>query len=213
MRLDLFLHVLVFDPSLLPTFILYFSFSYLARLLSLSFFFLMIRRPPRSTLFPYTTLFRSEDLFFRLNVVSLMLPPLRDRGDDILTLAEHFLKDFCVKARRKPPKFTAEARKRLRTHTWPGNVRELRNLMERLAYLSQDEKIDADELAFILTPGENSHGMVPLDMPLAEATDRFQLEYIKRHIELCRGNVSDAARRLGMHRSNMYRKMRQLGIE
>jgi Nif-specific regulatory protein len=154
-----------------------------------------------------------EDLFFRLNVVSLTLPPLRDRGDDILLLAEHFLKDFCVKARRKPPKFTAEARKRLRSHTWPGNVRELRNLMERLAYLSQGEKIDADELAFILTPGENSHGMVPLDMPLAEATDRFQMEYIKRHIQLCRGNVSDAARRLGMHRSNMYRKMRQLGLE
>jgi Nif-specific regulatory protein len=154
-----------------------------------------------------------EDLFFRLNVVSLTLPPLRDRGDDILLLAEHFLKDFCVKARRKPPKFTAEARKRLRSHTWPGNVRELRNLMERLAYLSQDEKIDADDLAFILSPGENAHGMVPLDMPLAAATDRFQAEYIRRHIELCRGNVSDAARRLGMHRSNMYRKMRQLGMD
>jgi len=153
-----------------------------------------------------------EDLFFRLNVVTLELPPLRDRGDDILLLAEHFLADFCVKARRKPPKFTAEAKKRLRTHTWPGNVRELRNLMERLAYLSQGDKIDADELAFILSPGESGHEMVPMDLPLSEATACFQTEYIQKHIDSAGGNVSDAARRLGLHRSNLYRKMKQLGM-
>ena len=153
-----------------------------------------------------------EDLFFRLNVVSLELPPLRDRGDDILLLAEHFLHDFCVKARRKPPKFTAEAKKRLRTHGWPGNVRELRNLMERLAYLSQGDKIDADELAFILAPGEGAHGMVPMDLSLTDATNQFQIDYIEKHIESSAGNVSDAARRLGLHRSNLYRKMKQLGM-
>jgi Nif-specific regulatory protein len=154
-----------------------------------------------------------EDLFFRLNVVSLELPPMRDRGDDILLLAEHFLSDFCVKARRKAPKFTAEAKKRLRTHAWPGNVRELRNLMERLAYLTQGEKIDADDLAFILAPGEAGAGMVPMDLPLGEATDRFQLEYIQKHLDSARGNITDAARRMGMHRSNLYRKMRQLGMD
>ncbi len=153
-----------------------------------------------------------EDLFFRLNVVTLDLPPLRDRGDDILLLAEHFLADFCAKARRRPPKFTAEAKKRLRTHTWPGNVRELRNLMERLAYLSEGEKIDVDELAFILSPGEGSYGMVPMDLPLSEATQRFQAEYIQKHIDQVRGHISDAAKRMGMHRSNLYRKMKQLGI-
>ena len=77
-----------------------------------------------------------EDLYFRLNVVSLELPPLRERGDDVLLLAEHFLQQFCQRAGRRTPKFTAAARKRLESHTWPGNVRELRNLMERLAYLS-----------------------------------------------------------------------------
>ena len=153
-----------------------------------------------------------EDLFFRLNVVTLELPPLRDRGDDILLLAEHFLEDFCTKARRKPPKFTAEAKKRLRTHSWPGNVRELRNLMERLAYMSEGEKIDADELSFILSPGESGASMVPMDLPLNEATSAFQVEYIQKHIDSAAGNISDAARRLGMHRSNMYRKMRQLGM-
>ena len=93
-----------------------------------------------------------EDLYFRLNVVTLELPPLRERGDDILLLAEHFLGDFCRKARRKVPELTAAARKRLVEHPWPGNVRELRNLMERLAYLSVGDRIQAEELAFILSP-------------------------------------------------------------
>ena len=93
-----------------------------------------------------------QDLFFRLNVVTLSIPPLRDRREDMLPLAEHFLRDFSRKARRKPPKFSAEARRRLEQHDWPGNVRELRNLMERLAYLVPAEKIEADDLAFILTP-------------------------------------------------------------
>ena len=81
-----------------------------------------------------------EDLYFRLNVVTLELPPLRERGDDIMLLAEHFLQQFCRRAGRRVPKFTAAARKRLESHTWPGNVRELRNLMERLAYLSSGDR-------------------------------------------------------------------------
>ena len=154
-----------------------------------------------------------EDLYFRLNVVTMELPPLRDRSTDIQLLADHFLKDFCLKARRRAPKFTAESRKRLREHTWPGNVRELRNLMERLAYLSQGEKIDADDLAFILSPNGDSPGMAPLDLTLATASNKFQTEYIKKHIKSSGGNMSDAARRLGLHRSNLYRKMRQLGMD
>ena len=153
-----------------------------------------------------------EDLYFRLNVVVLELPPLRDRGGDIQLLAEHFLREFCVKARRPAAKFTSAAKKRLREHSWPGNVRELRNLMERLAYLAPEEKIDAEDLAFILAPGGESPGRVPLDLTLSNATGRFQLEYIKKHIESSGGNLSDAARRLGLHRSNLYRKMRQLGV-
>jgi len=153
-----------------------------------------------------------EDLFFRLNVVTLELPPLRQRGDDVLLLGEHFLDQFCRTARRKPPRFTAAARKRLLTHSWPGNIRELRNLMERLAYLSQGDKIDAGDLAFILSPADAA-GPASLDLPLSEATVRFQTDYIEKHIEQTRGNVSEAAKRLGLHRSNLYRKMRQLGME
>jgi DNA-binding NtrC family response regulator len=156
-----------------------------------------------------------EDLYFRLNVVTLDLPPLRARGDDVLLLAEHFLQHFAALARRKPPKFTAAARKRLLTHTWPGNVRELRNLMERLAYLAPEEqdKLDAPDLAFILSPHAPAAGSLSLDLPLGEATEHFQTEYINRQIELLRGNMTAVAEKLGLHRSNLYRKMRQLGME
>ena len=156
-----------------------------------------------------------EDLYFRLNVVTLDLPPLRERGDDVVLLAEHFLKVFSAQARRKPPKFTAAARKRLVSHSWPGNVRELRNLMERLAYLAPEEqdRIDAPDLAFILSPGPQAAGALSMDAPLSEATQHFQIEYIQQHIQRARGNMTAAAERLGLHRSNLYRKMRQLGME
>ena len=156
-----------------------------------------------------------EDLYFRLNVVTLELPPLRARGDDIVLLAEHFLKTFSAKARRRTPKFTAAAKKRLLAHPWPGNVRELRNLMERMAYLAPEDtdKIDAPDLNFILSPGGSPGASFSLDDPLAEATRKFQVEYVKKHIEQARGNMTAAAERMGLHRSNLYRKMRQLGME
>ena len=154
-----------------------------------------------------------EDLYFRLNVVTLQLPPLRDRGDDIQLLAEHFLAEFCKRAHRKTLKFAHEAKKRLLAHAWPGNVRELRNLMERLAYLSQGDKIEAEDLAFILSPAGEQPGWTQFEGPLAEATDGFQIEYIQRAIKRMRGNMSDAAEKLGLHRSNLYRKMRQLGMK
>ena len=153
-----------------------------------------------------------EDLFFRLNVVTLQLPPLRERGDDILMLAEHFLKDFCAKARRPIPRMTATARKALTGHGWPGNVRELRNMMERLAYLSNDERVDASDLSFVMAPGRAEEG-IAMDLALTEATRLFQIDYIEKHIKRARGNMTDTAEKLGLHRSNLYRKMKQLGID
>jgi Nif-specific regulatory protein len=156
-----------------------------------------------------------EDLFFRLNVVTLELPPLCERGDDVLLLADHFLKHFSVLARRRSPKLTAPARKRLFAHTWPGNVRELRNMMERLVFLAPEDqdKFDVPDLAFIMSPDAAAAGPLSLDLPLTDATQEFQRQYIKRHIDRTRGNMTDAARRLGLHRSNLYRKMRQLGMD
>ena len=151
-----------------------------------------------------------EDLFFRLNVVTLQIPPLRDRGDDILLLAEHFLSEFCSKARRSVLQLSKAARKKLLHHAWPGNVRELRNMMERLAYLSSGDTVESDDLAFVNSP--RSDELVPLDMSLSDATKHFQCDYIRRHIDRSGGNMTDAAGKLGLHRSNLYRKMRQLGM-
>lgn len=152
-----------------------------------------------------------QDLYFRLNVVPIELPPLRERGDDILLLANHFLHQFCAKARRETPTLTAAAKKRLLTHRWPGNIRELRNMMERLAYLTDGQKIDAVDLDFVNSP-VSSDSTIPMDLALNEATRQFQVDYIRRHIDRARGNMTDAAAKMGLHRSNLYRKMKQLGM-
>ena len=154
-----------------------------------------------------------EDLFFRLTVVTVNMPPLRERGDDVFLLAEFFLKTFCQQAKRKVPSFTAVAKKKLLQHAWPGNVRELRNMMERLAYLTQEDKIDGDDLAFIMTGPMQDKNHISLDLNLGDATKEFQIEFIEKQINAARGNMTDAAKRLGLHRSNLYRKMRQLEMD
>ncbi len=151
-----------------------------------------------------------EDLYYRLSVVTQTLPPVRERPEDILPLAEFFLTQFCTQAGRKMLQLSAEARRRLQAHAWPGNVRELRNLMERLAFLNTGDRVEADDLAFILSPEQNTGFEPSPDMGLGDATQQFQQEFIRRAIKRVRGNMSEAARLLGLHRSNLYRKMRQL---
>ena len=153
-----------------------------------------------------------EDLFFRLNVVTIELPALRERGDDVLLLATHFLDGFCKKARRSTPTISGAARKLLTGHRWPGNVRELRNMMERLAYLSDGDKVLPEDLAFINAPAAEESAM-PLSLSLNDATQNFQMDYIQRQIDHAKGNITDAAANMGLHRSNLYRKMKQLGMK
>jgi DNA-binding NtrC family response regulator len=145
-------------------------------------------------------------------VVTIDLPPLRERREDVLVLAEHFLQQFCSAAGRKALKLSAEARKRLEQHHWPGNVRELRNLLERVAYLCPHDKVDVADLAFILPPATKD-GNRFAGMNLAQATDEFQKEHIHRAIERAGKNMSEAAKLLGLHRPNLYRKMKLLGLE
>ncbi|PQO45495.1 sigma-54-dependent Fis family transcriptional regulator [Blastopirellula marina] len=152
-----------------------------------------------------------EDLFYRLDVVSLQLPPLRDRGNDVLILAERFLSEFSRKARREPPAFSSDAKTRLLGHPWPGNIRELRNTMERTAYLCDREIVTAEML-----PLEDRKGpevqQVPAMLDLSAATERFQADFISYHLERSGGNMAQAAKSMGLHRSNLHRKMKQLGL-
>ena len=162
-----------------------------------------------------------EDLFFRLNVVSMTLPPLSDRGDDVINLADHFLEQFCHQIGRRVPEWTPDAIEKLRSHRWPGNVRELRNTIERVCYLSSGDQVDVGDLMLSDPPPRRDgagtptadSGVAQLDVvQLNEATRRFQVGHIDRAIDACQGNMTDAAARLGLHRSNLYRKMRQLGM-
>lgn len=151
-----------------------------------------------------------EDLYYRISVVALDLPPLRERPEDILPLAEFFLEKFSIQAGHRKLTLSPEARSRLQGHSWQGNIRELRNLMERVAFLCPRDRIEADDLAFIISPERGSVARGASNLGLAEATAEFQREYIRRLIKRVKSNMSEAARMLGLHRSNLYRKMRQL---
>jgi Nif-specific regulatory protein len=153
-----------------------------------------------------------EDLFYRLTVVTLELPPLRERRDDVMVLAEHFMQTFCKEAGRKPLKFSPDARKRLEQHEWPGNIRELRNLLERVAYLCQGERVEAGDLTIIQRVSKDQENPYA-ELTLADATDSFQRDHIQYAIDRAKGNMSDAAKLLGLHRPNLYRKMKLLGME
>ncbi|MEZ6136918.1 MAG: helix-turn-helix domain-containing protein [Pirellulaceae bacterium] len=138
---------------------------------------------------------------------------MRERGEDVIVLAEFFLTQFGHQIGRRPPELSASAKRRLLSHSWPGNVRELRNLMERVSYLTSGAVVEESDLAFVLSPGSSSDvAAVPSNMTLADATNVFQRQYIQRHVEVAGNNLAAAAKQLGMHRSNLYRKMNQLGL-
>lgn len=155
-----------------------------------------------------------EDLYFRLTVVTMNLPPLRNRGEDILELADFFLTMFCTKIGRAKPSWTTTAKRRLVTHDWPGNVRELRNIVERVAYLTAGETIDDTQVDFVRSPRATSESTnaIDLDKTLGDATSDFQIRYIEEQIKACSRNVTQAADKMGLQRSNLYRKMKQLGM-
>jgi Nif-specific regulatory protein len=153
-----------------------------------------------------------QDLYYRLTVVTIDLPPLRERRDDVLPLAEFFLEQFRRDAGRRRLKLSAEAKRRLQEHDWPGNVRELRNLMERVAFLCPEDKIEPGDLVFTLKPPPGEAGDPFAEMTLADATRAFEARHIERAVERAGGSMTEAARLLGVQRTNLYRKMRMLGM-
>jgi two-component system nitrogen regulation response regulator NtrX len=154
-----------------------------------------------------------EDLFFRLNVIPIAVPTLRERGGDLMLLAEHFATEFAVEYGRRAKRFSPEAIDVMRLYRWPGNVRELRNVIERLMIMVPGDVISAADLSFLdLTdrqPAAREAGPV---RPLYQARDAWEREYILGALRTLDGNISRAADALGIERSNLYRKMRGLGI-
>ena len=156
-----------------------------------------------------------EDLYFRLNVIPIFVPPLRDREEDIPRLIAHFMQELSREHGRRPRLIEPEAMDVLRRYSWPGNVRELRNVVERLLIMVPGEVVEVRHLTF-LQGGQASEA--PADvatgptMPLHEARERFERDYIVRTLAAQQGNISRTAEVLGVERSNLYRKMKAFGI-
>jgi len=143
------------------------------------------------------------DLYFRLRVVELHLPPLRERGDDILLLADHLLEKSCRRLNRPPMSFTPRARELIRGYAWPGNVRELENAIERAAILANGDLVEADLLGI---PQEGQEPAAGADLSLDDYFRRFVLEHQDRLTE------TELARQLGISRKTLWQRRQKLGI-
>jgi two-component system nitrogen regulation response regulator NtrX len=153
-----------------------------------------------------------EDLFYRLNVIPFYVPPLRERIQDVPLLAEHFLKEFTSAYGRKPKELTQEAVAVLKDYSWPGNVRELRNVMERIVIMCPQVRIDARHIPLNASKRAPADRSVEVSGSLQEVREAAEREYIMKKLEEAKGNVSRTAELLGLERSNLYRKMKALGI-
>ncbi len=155
-----------------------------------------------------------EDLYFRLNVVPIFVPPLRDRQEDIALLAEHFMAVLAREYGRRPKAFERDAVTALQQYAWPGNVRELRNVVERLMIMVPGDRITSRDLSFLETSAPTSPDSTrPASIaPLHDARDQFERDYILRALAQQQGNISRTADLLGVERSNLYRKMKAFGI-
>ena len=168
------------------------------------------------------------DLYFRLNVIPVHVPPLREHTEDLRPIAEHYLAHYALEHDRKPKRLSNEALRVLTGYNWPGNVRELRNIIERLVILAPGEEVTPADLAGIIPGVERPYGQIaPVaaapeqepyvarfdEAPLREAVAECERELILRRLKACDGNVKRTAEELGLERSHLYKKMRALGID
>ena len=152
-----------------------------------------------------------HDLFYRLNVIPFQIPPLRERPDDVPLLVEHFNRRFSLEYGKTPKLFTSDALDALQSSQWPGNVRELKNTIERVVIMSEKDDISAADLPVSTT--ETAPPPRTFRFPsFKDATDAYQREFIVHKLALCDGNVSKAAEEMGVDRSHLYRRMKNLGI-
>jgi len=159
-----------------------------------------------------------EDLFFRLNVIPLDVPPLRERPSDIPMLVRHFTALHHSRTGQPAPRWSAEALNVFSRYRWPGNVRELANIVERLTILHAGRDVTDAEVQGVL-PVDRAASSAPLpdpaalDRSLTDTLDEYERMLIARALSMANGNVAEAARKLRTDRPNLYRRMRRLGID
>jgi two-component system nitrogen regulation response regulator NtrX len=154
-----------------------------------------------------------EDLYYRLNVFPIYLPPLRERREDIPELIEHFIRKYCLKNNRKPVEMSADALELMQNYSWPGNIRELQNLIERLLILGNQSMIRKKDLPdYLMASPELKAETSPDKHDLKTFKEMAERKYIQHCLDQCNGNVSETARLLGIERTNLHKKMKALGI-
>ncbi|MGE0114682.1 MAG: sigma-54-dependent transcriptional regulator [Steroidobacteraceae bacterium] len=157
------------------------------------------------------------DLFIRLNTITLHVPALRERAEDVPELLRHYVERLADEERLPLRRFGLSAQNRLRHYPWPGNVQELRNLVRRLLILGGSEEIRLDELERELNAQTaEDEPLVKHDLlalPLREAREQFERAYLQQQLMLCNGKVGQLAKRVGMERTHLYRKLRMLGVD
>lgn len=150
-----------------------------------------------------------EDLLYRLNVIPIVVPPLRERKEDIPLLVEHFLESFAAEYGKKPKKIAPEALKMLEAHDWPGNIRELRNVIERLVIMTPSDTITSKNLV-IAEPTRQDYLSYKI---LKEARDAFEKDFITKRLEENNWNISKTAEILQVERSNLHKKIKAYDIK
>jgi DNA-binding NtrC family response regulator len=153
-----------------------------------------------------------QDLFYRLNVITIHLPPLRERREDIYLLARHFVDKYATAFKRGPRELSREVVSYLHDREWPGNVRQLENTIERAVALSECEIINAEAFTDSLQTAADDAFSRMLQQPMRQACRLFESHYLKEILRRRGGNVTQAARSAGLPRQNFHRKMKQLGI-
>ncbi len=157
-----------------------------------------------------------EDLYYHLNVVPLEIPPLRSHRDDIPELLNYYIDQFATTEGLPYRRFTVGAQNRLRNYPWPGNVRELKNVVHRLLILGSGANIDQEEIDLSIGEiREKGESNIPpgFDLPLKEAREQFERSYLEYQLRETGGSMSKMAKRVGLERTHLYRKIRALGIE
>ena len=152
-----------------------------------------------------------QDLFFRLNVLPIIVPPLRERSDDIKILVDYFCEKYANRSNKKLHKLSPSAISYLESLNYPGNIRELKNYVERILILSENNVINVDEVREILAPVVQDS--LNRRSTLKHALEEFEREFILNVIKGADGNMARAARSLGIERSHLYKKLKSLGIE
>ncbi len=156
-----------------------------------------------------------QDLYHRLKVVSIKLPPLRERRDDIPLLIEHFLKEFSASHGKQVAAITPAVRKVLMSYSWPGNVRELKNTLESMVVIDVDGRLDLDDLTEDLqsaTSAGTVTGAAGFDTLVGKSLDEIEKHYIAETLKLSNGNREEAAKQLGIGERTLYRKLKEYGL-